>query len=144
MRTESHFRTSALSRASAVGLMQLIVPTAKSLARQEGVAGTVDRTRLQDPDLNIRLGTRFLGKLSRRFDGHAALIAAGYNAGPGGPSAPNDARCRSRISGIGSCRRAVASSSVTISLLHPNGPGAGVRKHVLDTVYRSNQRLPYE
>jgi soluble lytic murein transglycosylase len=86
MRTESHFRTTALSRASAVGLMQLIIPTAKSLARQEGVSGTVDRARLQDPDLNIRLGTRFLGKLSRRFDGHAALIAAGYNAGPGGPT----------------------------------------------------------
>jgi soluble lytic murein transglycosylase len=86
MRTESHFRTTALSRASAVGLMQLIVPTAKSLARQEGVTGTVDRDRLQDPDLNIRLGTRFLGKLSRRFDGHTALIAAGYNAGPGGPT----------------------------------------------------------
>jgi len=85
MRTESHFRPTALSHATAVGLMQLIVPTAKAMARQEGIPGPIDRHRLQDPSLSIRLGTRYLGKLSRRFDGHPALIAAGYNAGPGGP-----------------------------------------------------------
>ena len=86
MRTESGFRPEVVSIANAVGLMQLIVPTGRSMAKQEGVTGRVDRKRLQDPELNIRLGTRYLGKLSRRFEAHPALMAAGYNAGPGGPA----------------------------------------------------------
>ncbi len=85
MRTESAFEADAVSIANAVGLMQLIVPTGKAMARQEGVSGRVDKRRLTDPSLNIRLGSRYLGKLSTRFDAHPALMAAGYNAGPGGP-----------------------------------------------------------
>ncbi|MFT7623434.1 MAG: soluble lytic murein transglycosylase, partial [Myxococcota bacterium] len=85
MRSESAFDSDALSIANAVGLMQLIVPTGKAMARQDGVRGRVDKQRLREPVLNIRLGSRYLGKLGTRFDGHPALIAAGYNAGPGGP-----------------------------------------------------------
>jgi soluble lytic murein transglycosylase len=72
--------------ANAVGLMQLIIPTGRAMARREGVSGTIDRNRLKDPLLNIRLGTRYLGRLSARFEGHPALIASGYNAGPGRPA----------------------------------------------------------
>ena len=85
MRTESGFKAEAVSIANAVGLMQLILSTGKAMARREGVVGRVDRQRLQDPDLNIRLGARYLGRLAARFEGHPALVAAGYNAGPGGP-----------------------------------------------------------
>ncbi|HIA03200.1 MAG TPA: lytic transglycosylase domain-containing protein [Myxococcales bacterium] len=85
MRHESAFRSSVVSFANAVGLMQLIIPTGAAMARREGVTGSINRKRLQDPELNIKLGTRFLGRLSKRFEGHPALIAAGYNAGPGRP-----------------------------------------------------------
>ena len=85
MRSESGFKPTAHSFANAMGLMQLIMPTAKSMARKEGISGSITRERLEKPDLNIRLGSRYLGQLARRFDGHPALIAAGYNAGPGGP-----------------------------------------------------------
>lgn len=85
MRTESAFRPDVVSIANAVGLMQLIIPTARAMARQEGVSGRIDRSRLTNPELNISLGARYLGKLARRFYSHPALMAAGYNAGPGGP-----------------------------------------------------------
>jgi soluble lytic murein transglycosylase len=85
MRHESAFRASAVSVATAVGLLQLIIPTATNMARIEGVEGPINRRTLQQPELNIRLGARFLGRLSHRFDKHPALIAAGYNAGPGRP-----------------------------------------------------------
>ncbi len=86
MREESSFRPGAVSPANAFGLMQLILPTGRAMAKQAGVAGAVDATRLKQPSLNIQLGTRYLGKLARRFESHPALMAAGYNAGPGGPS----------------------------------------------------------
>jgi len=85
MRTESAFKPAVVSFANAVGLMQLIVPTGRAMAKQAGVKGRVDRRRLTDPKLNIQLGSRYLGGLSRRFNAHPALMAAGYNAGPGGP-----------------------------------------------------------
>ncbi|MFT5430521.1 MAG: soluble lytic murein transglycosylase [Myxococcota bacterium] len=85
MQTESAFRPEVVSIANAVGLMQLIIPTGRAMAKREGVSGTVDRKRLQDPELNIRLGTHFLARLARRFEKNPALMAAGYNAGPGRP-----------------------------------------------------------
>ena len=85
MQTESAFRTNAMSVADAVGLMQLIEPTGQSMAKRLGVKGTVNKRRLQDPELNIRLGSHFLKRLSTRFSNHPALMAAAYNAGPGRP-----------------------------------------------------------
>jgi soluble lytic murein transglycosylase len=86
MRHESAFRSTAVSFANAVGLMQLIIPTGSAMAKQEGLRGPINRKRLQEPELNIKLGSRYLGKLSKRFEGHPVLIAAGYNAGPGRPA----------------------------------------------------------
>ncbi|NUN13742.1 MAG: transglycosylase SLT domain-containing protein [Myxococcales bacterium] len=85
MREESGFNPTIESWANAVGLMQLLVPTAQNLvSTAELLPGEkIDRTRLHDPELNVRLGARFLGQLSRRL-GHFALAAAGYNAGLGG------------------------------------------------------------
>ena len=78
MREESGFNTRIESWANALGLMQLLLPTAKWLAREED--GVLDREAVLQPDLNIRLGTRFLGNLLTRL-GHPALAIAGYNAG---------------------------------------------------------------
>jgi soluble lytic murein transglycosylase len=80
-RQESSFDPGAESPAGAVGLMQLMPPTAHQLARRAGRARP-DSSALRDREVSLALGTRYLGDLLERFDGSrpAALIA--YNAGP--------------------------------------------------------------
>lgn len=76
---ESTFQADARSAANAVGLMQILPSTGRRLARADGLRGFTARM-LTRPDVNIRLGTRHLADLIRRFDGeHFAL--ASYNAG---------------------------------------------------------------
>ncbi|HMA97637.1 MAG TPA: lytic transglycosylase domain-containing protein, partial [Polyangiaceae bacterium] len=84
MREESEFDPRAISPASAYGLMQLILPTARTAARRLGLVANA-RTLLQ-PSVNIALGTRVLSTLLDRFKGEPILVAAGYNAGPGRPA----------------------------------------------------------
>jgi soluble lytic murein transglycosylase len=81
MREESSFDPNVESWANAMGLMQLILPTARALGRQLGIR--VNRRTLRRPDVNITLGTAYLGYLKERMDAHPALIIAGYNAGEG-------------------------------------------------------------
>jgi soluble lytic murein transglycosylase len=81
MREESGFRPDIESWANAVGLMQLLVRTARSRAGTQ--ADEVNRKRLQDPALNIRLGASYLGFLRKGFKGVLPLAVAGYNAGEG-------------------------------------------------------------
>jgi len=70
---ESAFNPTALSRAGAQGLMQLMPPT----ARRFGVSDSYDAGQ------NIRGGVQYLSWLLRRFNGNLTLAAAGYNAGEG-------------------------------------------------------------
>ncbi|AUZ54736.1 lytic transglycosylase domain-containing protein [Stenotrophomonas acidaminiphila] len=70
---ESAFNPTALSRAGAQGLMQLMPAT----ARRFGVSDAYDASQ------NIRGGVRYLSWLLRRFNGDLTLAAAGYNAGEG-------------------------------------------------------------
>jgi soluble lytic murein transglycosylase len=81
IRAESAWTTDARSGADAFGLMQLLPGTAKHLAKQLGVPFT-GAAALFDPDLNIRLGTQYLGNMAVRFDGSPWLASAAYNAGP--------------------------------------------------------------
>jgi len=85
MREESALDPRALSPAGAIGLTQLMLPTAQSVARELKL-GKVSRASLTDASLNIRLGARYLGELVRRFDGSVALALAAYNAGGGAVS----------------------------------------------------------
>jgi soluble lytic murein transglycosylase len=82
MREESALDPRALSPVGAIGLTQLMLPTAQEVARKLRL-GKVSRAGLTDPSLNIRLGSRYLGELIRRFDGSVALALAAYNAGGG-------------------------------------------------------------
>ena len=79
MAQESTFTPDVRSSANAVGLMQLMAPTARIVARQLGIRYS---TRiLTQPETNIRLGMKYFKDMSDQFGGaHYAL--AGYNAGP--------------------------------------------------------------
>ena len=80
MREESAFNAGAISSANAYGLMQLIEPTAKSLARPLGLSSTP--RALVRPSVNIALGCHFLGDLEARFADLPVLAIPAYNAGP--------------------------------------------------------------
>jgi soluble lytic murein transglycosylase len=77
MKQESLFDPRAVSPAFAYGLMQLLPSTARRVAGNPDIGGE----DLFDPALNIRLGSAYLAELSRRFDGEAIFMLAGYNAG---------------------------------------------------------------
>lgn len=84
MREESGFDPSAVSPADAYGLMQLIVPTAKLIAKPTGLPS--DPASLKQPSVNIALGTRGLSELTQKtFSENPLLAIPGYNAGPGRP-----------------------------------------------------------
>ncbi|WP_242393426.1 transglycosylase SLT domain-containing protein [Anaeromyxobacter oryzisoli] len=80
MREESALDPRVISPAGAIGLTQLMLPTAQSVARELRL-GRPSRGDLMGASLNIRLGARYLGSLVRRFDGSVALAVAAYNAG---------------------------------------------------------------
>lgn len=70
---ESAFKPDAVSPKGAVGLMQLMPPT----AAMYGV------TNLTDPDQNLKAGARHLRSLMDEFNGDLTLVLAAYNAGSG-------------------------------------------------------------
>jgi soluble lytic murein transglycosylase len=83
IRQESVFNPRAVSHADAYGLMQLLVPTARMMARGNGVDGPVTADALlSDPRLNIRLGTSYMKDQLDKY-GRIEYLAAAYNAGPG-------------------------------------------------------------
>jgi soluble lytic murein transglycosylase len=80
IRKESAFNPSVVSNADAIGLMQLITPTAKSMAEELGVQ-SFERDMLYEPAMNIQLGSHYLAKLVTRYRGNAVPAIAAYNAG---------------------------------------------------------------
>jgi len=85
MREESALDPRAVSPAGAIGLTQLMLPTARDMARQLKLPRP-SKNDLKRGPLNIRFGARYLGQLIRRFDGSAPLALAAYNAGGGAVS----------------------------------------------------------
>lgn len=81
MREESAFDPLRESWANAIGLTQMIFPTARRFAKGTGIA--VTRENLQDPVKNIAIGSRFLAFLYRTFEGRPGLVVPSYNAGEG-------------------------------------------------------------
>jgi soluble lytic murein transglycosylase len=80
IRQESEFNPSVVSYANAYGLMQLLPPVGKSMAREEGLSG-FSTFQLLDPATNIRLGTRYLREGMTKFGGVTEYALAAYNAG---------------------------------------------------------------
>ena len=79
---ESNGNARAVSRAGALGLMQLMIPTATDMAGREQ-DDPVSREELFDPAVNLELGCRYLKYLGRLFDGDPRRILIAYNAGLG-------------------------------------------------------------
>lgn len=77
---ESGFEPERISQAGAVGLMQVMPTTAAEVADALGIPR--DRLDLEDPAINIAIGTRHLADLLARYEDTATALAA-YNAGTG-------------------------------------------------------------
>ena len=80
--TESGFDTFAVSPKGAVGLMQLMPPTAERYGVKADKKTPIEK-RLTDPKTNIRAGTAYLRDLIKMFPGQLELAVAAYNAGEG-------------------------------------------------------------
>lgn len=80
-RVESNFDASATSSAGARGLMQLMPHTANYMAHDTAL----DDTKLDDPEVNLELGQRYVLYLARHdaVDHDLIRLLASYNAGPG-------------------------------------------------------------
>jgi soluble lytic murein transglycosylase len=86
IRQESAFHYQAVSSVGARGLMQLMPATAAKVAKamkvifkkKEALANALT----QDPGLNVKLGSAYLGDLLSGFGGSYILSVASYNAGP--------------------------------------------------------------
>jgi soluble lytic murein transglycosylase len=82
IREESRFETDVVSRAGAVGLMQLMPETARIVASRMAWDPEVT-DRLGEPRVNVSIGTYYASDLLRAGDGSVAWMLAAYNAGPG-------------------------------------------------------------
>ena len=79
IRQESEFNPSAVSRANAVGLMQILPKVGRTVARQEKLR-YFSASELLTPGVNLRLGTRYLREMVGKFGALEYALAA-YNAG---------------------------------------------------------------
>jgi soluble lytic murein transglycosylase len=80
IRQESEFNPSVVSYANAWGLMQLLPTVGRAMAREEGLTH-FETYQLLNPEINIRLGTRYLRHMLDRFGGLQEYALAAYNAG---------------------------------------------------------------
>ena len=76
VRVESEFNERATSPVGAIGLTQLMLPTARYF--QKGLT----REALYDRDTNLRIGFRYLRTLVREYKGDVQLALLVYNRGP--------------------------------------------------------------
>jgi soluble lytic murein transglycosylase-like protein len=76
VKVESDFQNSAESSASAIGLTQLRMATARAYD------ANLDPSDLMNADVNLRVGFRYLNDLLERFDHNLPLALEAYNKGP--------------------------------------------------------------
>ena len=76
VRLESQFKPRALSSVGAIGLTQLMLPTARFYKPD------VTREELYERDLNLRIGFRYLRDVIKSYKGNVALALLAYNRGP--------------------------------------------------------------
>ncbi len=79
IRQESEFNPAAVSRANAVGLMQLLPKVGSAVAREEKLKHFYS-SQLFTPEVNLQLGTRYFREMVDKFGAFEYALAA-YNAG---------------------------------------------------------------
>ncbi|EJF75229.1 lytic transglycosylase domain-containing protein [Bartonella alsatica] len=79
-RQESEFNPTAISKAGAQGILQLLPTTAKTLAKKYSITWSPKKLN-SDASYNATLGAYFLNEQLERFNGSYILTLIGYNAG---------------------------------------------------------------
>ena len=78
IRQESRFEKAIESSAGAMGLMQVIPPTAKTSAKNIGLSSY----SMTNPEDNVNIGTYYLDFTHKKYGNNSMLAVASYNAGP--------------------------------------------------------------
>ena len=82
IKAESNFHRNIESSSGAIGLMQLMESTAVEMANEIGEEVIV-KEALYNPEMNIKIGTRYYAYLLKHYNGNKQLALAAYNAGMG-------------------------------------------------------------
>lgn len=80
-RQESAFNVQAVSSSNALGLMQMIPPTAQEVAKKLGLQVELPGDMFR-PFVNIPMGSFYIAQMLDQFDRHLPFALAAYNAGP--------------------------------------------------------------
>ena len=78
IKAESNFDEKAISSKKAMGLMQLMLGTAKDIAKTLNTS--VNSEKILDPQINIQFGTKYISQLIQKYNDIGLSLAA-YNAG---------------------------------------------------------------
>lgn len=81
IRQESAYGLRAVSTSNAMGLMQLIPPTAQEVARDLKMDVVIPDDMFR-PEVNVPMGTSYIARMVRDFGGTVPFALAAYNAGP--------------------------------------------------------------
>ena len=81
IKAESNFNENAKSNSNAIGLMQIMEPTAKEIA--EKIDLNITEEQLLEPELNIQLGTKYFAGLLEKYNNNYKIAIIAYNAGIG-------------------------------------------------------------
>lgn len=79
IKIESGFKKDSLSKAGAMGLMQILPSTGKDMAIR--LKMSVDDVNLYDPQTNIKIGCYYLSYLLNLYDGNVVNTLCAYNWG---------------------------------------------------------------
>lgn len=82
IKAESNFNRNIKSKSGAIGLMQLMESTAIEQAEEVNEKIVVTES-LYNPEINIKIGTKYYAKLIKKYDNNTLLALAAYNAGIG-------------------------------------------------------------
>lgn len=80
-RQESAFNLKAISTSNALGLMQMIPPTAQEVSRKLGMKVELPDDMFR-PEVNIPMGSFYISQMLDQFQGSVPFALAAYNAGP--------------------------------------------------------------
>nr|WP_295902274.1 transglycosylase SLT domain-containing protein [uncultured Bdellovibrio sp.] len=80
-RQESAFNLRAVSTSNALGLMQMIPPTAQEVSKKLGLKIELPDDMFR-PEVNIPMGSFYISQMLDQFENNVPFALAAYNAGP--------------------------------------------------------------